>query len=254
MIKGLKKFLKVEAIAFGILFNLLLIWMILGLPYGFDQLLIISEKPIQADYIVCVSGGLTGAELPTDDGWQRIYTAIQLYLDGWAGKIIFTGGGSSRLSEAEGYAEAAGWLGMAPGDAILDPGPNRTSEHSRNILNLQGLAINTETRLNIVTTPLHSKRTMLCFKKAGFKNIRMVVAYKATGKRTVLREDKEVVVSRPNSQVYLRDERESRSADYKPSDKAYNDILFRMRGRADRLLSALREWAALAAYKLKGYI
>jgi hypothetical protein len=38
--------------------------------------------------------------LPTEDGWRRIYTLIQLYLDGYAPKIIVSGGGSKKVTVA----------------------------------------------------------------------------------------------------------------------------------------------------------
>lgn len=229
----------------GVFFLLVLIWFLAGFPLGFDRICIQSQAPIESEYIVCVAGGLTTGQLPTEEGWQRIYAAVQLYLDGWGKKIIFTGGGSNRMSEAEVYAEAAEWLGMAAGDAVLDSGPNRTSEHPRNILKLAGTGITKETTLDIVTTPLHSKRTALCFVKAGFKNFRMVVSYKATGKRAT---------SKPNSAPYLRAEKTSRLPDFRPSDKIYNDIFMRLKWRTANFFSALRELAALASYKLKGYI
>jgi hypothetical protein len=50
--------------------------------------------------MVCVTGGLSNDFLPTEDGWRRIYTSIQLYLDGYAPKIIFSGGGSEKVTVA----------------------------------------------------------------------------------------------------------------------------------------------------------
>lgn len=242
---GMKKLIRILLFSGGTLFFLIVFWFWANLPLGFDRFCIRAQAPVAAEYVVCIAGGITSGELPTEDGWQRIYTAVQLYLDGWGKKIIFTGGGSSRMSEAEVYAEAAGWLGMAPDDAILDSGPNQTSEHPKNILNLPTLGIGRETTLNVVTTPLHSKRTALCFAKAGLKNVRIVVAYRATGK---------LPAARPDSVAFIRSERKSKVADFKPSDKVYNDIFMRMKVRSVYFFTALRELAALAAYKLKGYI
>jgi hypothetical protein len=220
---------------------------------------------VDAQYIVCISGGLTTGNLPTDDGWGRIYTSVQLYLDGYGRKIVFTGGGSSGVSEAEVYAEAARWLGMAEEDALLDPGPNQTAEHPRNIQMIPGAGITRETALDIVTSPLHSRRTALCFRKAGFKKFRLVTAYQATGERTVVRmvpSDKageplvlkEILASRPDSEPYLRERKTSSLFSFKRSDKVYDDVFMRLRAGAWRFLTTLRELAALAVYKLKGYI
>ena len=251
--------------AIGVGFSLFLIWTIFGLPIFIDRLCIRGEAPIEADYIVCVAGGLSGGNLPQEVGWERIYAAVQLYLDGYARKVIFTGGGSSRVSEAEVYAEAARWLGLAEHDAMLDPGPNQTAEHPRNIMKIAGAGITRETALDIVTSPLHSRRTALCFKKAGFTNFRMVTGYRATGRRTAVRAFpsdipgappvmKKVLVSRPDASAYLRAEKTSNLPGFKQSNKAYDDILLRLKWRSAYFFNALREIAALAVYKLKGYI
>ena len=95
----------------------LLVWLLAGWPFFFDSLLIRSDEPVRADAIVCVTGGLGANSLPTEEGVARIYTAVQLYVDGYAPVVVFSGGAGSNLSEAEVYAEVAGWLGL-PADAV----------------------------------------------------------------------------------------------------------------------------------------
>ena len=246
----LKKSFKIYLIFAGIFLSFFVLWTILGLPIFIDRICIRSEAPIEAAYIVCLGGGITGRNLPSDDGWGRIYTAVQLYLDGYGKKVVFTGGGSGRVSEAEVYSEAARWLGLGDGDAVLDPGPNQTSDHPKNILMIEGAGIGRETPLDIVTSPLHSKRTALCFIKAGFTNFRLVTSYRAIGRRTV--EGR--IVSRYNAAEYLRDEKKSVLPAFKQSDKTYNDVFMRLNRRSAYFFTALREIAALAAYKIKGLI
>jgi uncharacterized SAM-binding protein YcdF (DUF218 family) len=246
----LRKSLKFYLLFAGGLFSVSVLWAILGLPIFLDRICIRSEAPVEADYIVCVGAGLTGGNLPTDDGWGRIYTAVQLYLDGFGRKVVFTGGGSGRVSEAEVYSEAARWLGLGEGDAVLDPGPNQTSEHPKNIMMIEGAGIGKETPLDIVTSTLHSKRTALCFGKAGFTNFRLVTAYRATGRRKV--EGR--IVSRYNAAEYLRDEKKSVLPAFKQSDKVYDDVFTRLKWRSAYFFTTLRELAALAAYKVKGLI
>jgi uncharacterized SAM-binding protein YcdF (DUF218 family) len=241
------------------------LWTIVGIPLYFDRLCIKSELPIEAEYIVCIGAGLGAGNLPTNDGWDRIQTSVQLYLDGFAQKIIFTGGGSERISEAEVYSEAARWLGMSEEDALLEPESGQTSDHPVNIKKIRGATINPDTDLDIVTSELHSKRTALCFKKAGYSQFRLVTRYQATGRRTKmivlqpkksgeLSATKEVVVSRPNSDQFLRNNRSSGLPSYRQSNKRYSDIFMRARERTWRFFTALRELAAMAAYKIKGYI
>jgi uncharacterized SAM-binding protein YcdF (DUF218 family) len=261
----LKKALKIILIISAFFFLVVLLWMVAGFPLFFDRICIFSQAPADADYIVCVGAGLTTGNLPTDDGWGRIYTAVQLYLDGFGKKIIFTGGGSGRVSEAEVYAEAAHWLGMNESDRYLDPGPNQTSEHPGNIQRIPGIAITAATPVNIVTSPLHSKRTALCFKKAGYSNFRLVTSFSATGRRTAVRvvpsekageppARKEIVVSRPGAVDLLRAEKTSTLPGFRRSGKVYDDLFIKMRARSWRFFTAFRELAAMAVYKIKGYI
>jgi len=63
--------------------------------------------------------------MPTEDGWQRIYTSVQVYLDGYAPKIVFSGGGTEKLTEAEVYAKAASWIGGPAGDIFSNQGQVR---------------------------------------------------------------------------------------------------------------------------------
>lgn len=242
-----------------------IVWAVSDAPLFLDRACTFSQSPVDAEYIVCVGGGLTIGNLPTDDGWGRIYTSVQLYLDGYGRKIVFTGGGSGGLSEAEVYAEAARWLGMAEEDALLDPGPNQTSEHPRNVQSIPGAGITPATPLDIVTSPLHSRRTALCFRKAGFSNFRLVTVYFATGQRTAVRmvpSEKageppvfeEVVASRAGAAEFLRERKTSALPSYARSDKIYDDVFMRLRSGAWRLFTTLRELSALAVYKVKGYI
>lgn len=246
----MKKSLKAYLYSTGILAIIVVLWPVFDLPLFIDRLCIRAGEAIEADYIICAAAGLTKGNLPTDDGWGRIYTSVQLYLDGFGRKIIFTGGGSSQISEAEVYAEAAQWLGMGEGDAILDPGPNRTSEHPKNLLTLGDVEIRREMALNIVTSKLHSKRTSLCFKKAGFMNFRLVTDYTATGERMVDNR----TVSRLHAEPFLRAIKTSQLPAFKQSDKVYDDIFTRLKWRSAYLFTTLRELSAMLIYRLKGYI
>ena len=168
--------------------------------------------------------------------WDRIYTAVQLQADGFAPKIIFSGGGTEQISEAEVYAEAARWLG-SPADAIvLDPRPGSTAEHPRNLLELRTLQVRRDTPLLVVTSPLHSKRAALCFRKAGFTNFRMVVRHEA---------------QRAGPAV-ARSLRRSAFDTFRPSGKRYDDPVNRLKWGLDRLLTTLRELVAIGVYKYRG--
>jgi len=236
--KKSKKILRFYLIVVGILAHLGLLWMGLKLPFLFDSWLHVSHKPQEAQAIVCLCGGIMGNNLPTQRGLQRIYTAVQLYADGWAPWVIFTGRGAGSLSEAEVYAEAAIWLGLPEEAVLVEPFSESTAEHAENLLKLKEMGIERSSSLLIVTSPVHSRRAYLCFKKDGFTDVRMVTGHRAQ------KGDKEVV----------RNLRESRVKTYKPSTKKYDDFFFRMHQRSKSFWMALREYAAIGWYWLRGEV
>jgi uncharacterized SAM-binding protein YcdF (DUF218 family) len=239
--KRVKKVFRIYFIVVGILAHVFVLWMGLGWPVYFDRWLVVSQAPMPAEAIVCVSGGVTGNNLPIEVGMQRIYTAVQLYFDGCGRKVIFTGGGSNTVSEAEIYSEVAGWLGLPQEAVVIDPFSSSTAEHPANILKIEeeGLDVKPQMPLNIVTSPIHSKRTALCFRKKGFSNFRMVTHY---------------VTKNIEDPTIVRELKESEFKEYRPSGKKYDDFLFRLRGRTNHFLTAVRELVALGWYKVKRLI
>ncbi|MEX2662740.1 MAG: YdcF family protein [Vicinamibacterales bacterium] len=211
-------------------------WLLTDWPLGVDAPLNVSEAPRPADVIVCIGAGTTQGSLPTDDGWARIFAASQLYLDGYAPVVVFSGRGSEKLSEAEVYARAAEWLGVPRPAIRIDTGPGSTAEHPVSLLRPQVAQITRDTRMLLVTSALHSRRTLLTFRKQGFTSVQVVSSWhaRATGGRSP-------VLAAPSTVT-----------DYSPSGKSYGDPLFRLRQRSQTLLIALREWVAIAGYWWRG--
>ena len=238
VMKKFKRVFKIYLVITGVGINIFVIWMILDLPIYLDSLLIKSESPIPGGAIVCIAGGIAGNSLPTEQGWQRIYTAVQLYFDDYASKIIFTGAGGAKTTEAEIYAETAQWFGCPEEAIVLNPKANSTAEHPLNILKIEKLKINRNSPLNIVTSSLHSRRTSMCFKKSGFTNFRMITYYS----------------SKKTDPAIVRSLRKSRFKYFRPSNKSYNDIFTRLRSGTSYSFTVLRELAAIGWYKLKGYV
>jgi uncharacterized SAM-binding protein YcdF (DUF218 family) len=223
-------------IATGALAIALAVWLASGRHTPVEHFVQESNPPGRAAAIICVAGGLGPHLLPTEEGWHRIYTAVQLLSDGFASTIVFSGGGVDNLSEAEVYAEAARWLG-APAEAIvLDPMPASTAEHPRNLLALKQVRLTRDTPLLVVTSPLHSKRTSMVFRKAGFTRLRTVTSHEAA------------------SPAAARSARTSALPSFEPNNKSYGDPLNQLRWRFNDFIVALRELGALAAYRRAGLV
>ncbi len=100
-----------------------LLWLATGAPIGIDRWLDVTEPPTQAQAIVVLGGGTTGDNLPLPQRRERIATAAQLFRDGFAPSVIFSGGGPERVSESEVYTNAAAWLGI-PRSALTNTVPS----------------------------------------------------------------------------------------------------------------------------------
>lgn len=236
--KKIKRVFKFYFILAGISTHVFVFWMGMGLPLGFDKWLEISHQPEEAEAIICLGGGLVENNFPAERGLQRIYTAVQLYMDKWAPKVVFSGGGPNSVSEGEVYAEVAAWLGLPEEASLVDPHPGSTAEHPESLLKMKEVEISRDTPLIVVTSPFHSKRSWLCFKKAGFTNFRMVTGYTA----------------HVDDQSIVRTLKESKFEEYKPSQKKQSDFLFRLKIRSNYFWDVVREYAAIAWYRLTGEV
>jgi uncharacterized SAM-binding protein YcdF (DUF218 family) len=201
---------------------------------GLGRFVTESDIPRPSRAIVCLTGGLGAHALPTADGWDRVYTAVQLLADGQAPVIVFSGGGAEHVSEAEVYSEAARWLGCPPGAIVLDPVPGSTAEHPRNLLKVGAIDIRRDTPLIVVTSPLHSKRAAMCFRRAGFSEVRLVSFYEA------------------RTSPLARSRKRSEVPSFAPNGRSYGDPLNRLRWGLDDGIIALRELVAIGVYRFRG--
>lgn len=110
----------------------------------------------KADVIVAVSGGDTTA---------RAKRAIELYKQGWAPKIIFSGASADprAISNAEAMKRIAVSTGVAEKNIIIEGGSKNTSENAGNtekILTKIGAK-----RVILVTSSYHLRRVKMNFQK-----------------------------------------------------------------------------------------
>jgi uncharacterized SAM-binding protein YcdF (DUF218 family) len=216
----------------------LVVWIVLDLPLVIDRWLDVSETPVKVDAIVCLAGGITSYNTPLGDGWDRVYTATQLFADEFAPYLIFTGRGSGTLSEAEIYRDAALWFGVPETATVSEPGAQSTAEHPGRLLTItlpNGVHLSRETPLLLVTSDFHARRVLMTFRKAGFRNVRVVAQYWS---------------GKPGE----RHKRTSADARYSPSGKAYNDPMARLGYGSGRLMTLSRELAAIGWYRVRGVL
>jgi uncharacterized SAM-binding protein YcdF (DUF218 family) len=226
------KFLRQFVLTLSVCTLLAVVWFAAGGPTGVDRWLDVTEPPLPAAAIVVLGGGTNGANLPLPQGWDRLSTAAHLFRDGFAPVVIFSGGGTSRVSEAEIYANAGAWLGIPRAAMQFESKAQSTADHGhalREVVLPGGTRIQTDTPLLVVTSTFHSRRALMAFHQAGFSCVRIVSSYSARKPPSV------------GTPAALK----STVPTHAPSGKQYNDILFRMAYRSFDLFIGLREVGAI---------
>jgi uncharacterized SAM-binding protein YcdF (DUF218 family) len=234
--------------AAGVLTLAGVLWLAAGGPVYIDRWLDVTQSPRRAEASVVVGGGTNGDNLPLPQGWERLSAAARLYADGFAPVVIFSGGGTSRVSESEIYANAAAWLGIPREAMVFEAKAQSPADHGRAILGLAlpgGPAIGPDTPLLVVTSAFHSRRALLSFSRAGFTHVRVVSRYEANpAARAANRAPAAGTAPAPlpaGSPLALT----SSVTGYQPSGKRYDDVLFRLAYRAFDFFIGLREVGAV---------
>lgn len=221
-----------------------LLWLAAGGPVGIDRWLDVTQTPVRSEAIVVLGGGTTGDNLPLPQGWERISAAAGLFADGFAPVVIFSGGGTSRVSESEIYANAAAWLGIPRQAMIFEPKAQSTADHGHALLGMVlpgGKAIGPETPLLVVTSAFHSRRALLAFARAGFIRVRIVSRYTPSPSARAANAVPATAAPPAGSPAALT----STVPGYQPSGKRYDDVLFRLAYRAFDFFIGLREVGAV---------
>lgn len=113
--------------------------------------------PSSCDAIVAISGGNTSA---------RTTRAIELFKQGYGKKLIFSGANSdpSAISDASQMAKQARRSGVSISDILIEEQARNTNENAKNVSNI--VKDRKYKSIILVTSPYHSTRAALEFKKA----------------------------------------------------------------------------------------
>ncbi|MEW6661469.1 MAG: YdcF family protein [Bacillota bacterium] len=136
------------------------------------------ESLTQADVIIVLGSAVWPTGL-SPSAQARVYKGVQVYSEGWAARILFTGGlGKYPPAEALAMKAAALDMGVADMDIYLEIEAKNTRENmrfSKKVMDDHGW----QTAI-LVSDPFHMKRAVLLAQKAGIK------AFPAPAKNSVL--------------------------------------------------------------------
>ncbi len=131
--------------------------------------LLIKAEVRKADAIVVLGGGVDRGRYLTLESSHRLVRGVQLYSEGMAPKIVFSGGVVPKAGVAEGavLAQEAKRLSVPTDHIIIENKSRRTHEQAEEIKKIA------ESRrwksLLLVTSCTHMKRSVYAFEQAGFK-------------------------------------------------------------------------------------
>jgi uncharacterized SAM-binding protein YcdF (DUF218 family) len=131
--------------------------------------LAIEEEVKDSDLIVVLGGGVNQGRYLTLISSQRMVKGVQLYFEGRAKKILFSGGmpGKATVSEATVLGQEARRLNVPPQDILLEKKSQNTHDQALEVKKIAE-PIRVKSIL-LVTSFTHMKRALLAFEKVGFK-------------------------------------------------------------------------------------
>ena len=156
----------------------LLLWLALLLVVGiaYTPLTLYMLKPLtvheeikNADLILVLGGGVDKGRYLTLVSSHRLVKGAQLYLEGRANKILFSGGipGKVNVSEAAVMAQEARRLKIPAGDILLEKKSRNTHEQA---VEVKKMADSLQLKsILLVTSFSHMKRALMAFENLGFK-------------------------------------------------------------------------------------
>jgi uncharacterized SAM-binding protein YcdF (DUF218 family) len=131
--------------------------------------LVVKEDIRKADVIVVLSGGIDEGRYLNLVSSQRMVRGAQLYFEGRAKKILFSGGIPKKtgVAEAAVMAQEARRLNIPAEDIILEKRSKNTYEQ---VVEIKKIAEPLRWKsLLLVTSYSHMKRSLMAFEYAGFK-------------------------------------------------------------------------------------
>ena len=125
-----------------------------------------KNEQIRADAVIVLGAGVDD-DKPSPVFQERINHGIWLYQNGFAGKLIFTGGRSDedRLSEAAAAKAAALDQGVPEVDIFIEEQSNITQYNLQNAHQI--MIENSLSTALLVSDPLHMKRSMMIGEDLG---------------------------------------------------------------------------------------
>lgn len=125
----------------------------------------ISQAPQQSDAIVVFGGGVGETGSPGESTIERARMSVELYKEGYAGRIIYSSGYTYKFNDAENMKLVALSMGVSKENIILEKQANSTYENVKytiDILRKLGLK-----NIILISSPYNMRRVSLVYRHIG---------------------------------------------------------------------------------------
>lgn len=222
------------AFIFGCIFLLLIVLSFTDLPYhAYHHLGTANTYKVEkADYIVLLGGG----GMPGPQALLRIYYAAQLAEQFPNSIIVLALPADSNSFENSGHKKMLNELIFRGIDSIRLLSEINGTNTYRQAVNIRAMVQNPNASILIITSPEHMYRSILTFRKAGFNTINGYATFEE-----------------PFEEQLLIEPRKKKSDGSKATEKNL-DLRYNMWNYLQYQIIVLREYTAIAYYKVMGYI
>jgi len=151
----------------------------------------ISDVPRKADVIMALGGGVGESGKVGQGHEERVDSAVRLYREGFADKIIYSSGYRYIMKEAQVMKVLSVFMGVEEDDIIVDKGPINTYTMVRHLEEF--MDENNWKSAIVISSPYHMRRLkLLCDKYLKGKKIYLVPVKKssfyARGRRVKIKQ------------------------------------------------------------------
>lgn len=224
-------------VAFGILFLAMLILSFTTLPYWGYYWLGTSQSEISGkpDYIVLLGGG----GMPSESSLMRAFFVHLAAIESPNSLIVISipGNPADSLSTARMVAAELIGKGIAAERILYEQTATNTRSEAIQLQNFNQESL-TEKSILLVTSPEHMRRSVLVFKKAGFKNVSALPTFENAIEANLFFDDDQL----GGNNTAIPDIGDNTAVRYQFWNHLKYEILI------------AREMAALTYYKLRGWI
>ncbi|HAQ19482.1 MAG TPA: hypothetical protein DCR40_09660 [Prolixibacteraceae bacterium] len=235
--KFIRKIIPVSLLSLGIIFLIVIILSFTTLPYWGYYWLGTSQSEItgKPDYIVLLGGG----GMPSESSLMRAFFVHRAAIESPESRIVISipGDSTDSLSTARMVAAELILKGIDPERILFEQTATNTRSEALQLQHFNNEVL-TDKPILLVTAPEHMRRSVLVFKKAGFTSVNALPTF-------------ENVIE---ANLFFDDDQLGGKKTIVPDIGNHTSVRYQFWNHLKYEILIAREMAALAYYKLRGWI